>query len=647
MTEHNSAAFFFDDVRVEPATFQAFKAGNAIQLEPKALSLLLFLIENRGRLIEKEEILDTVWKGTHVTENALAREIGKLRKTLRDDPKASRYIQTVHTRGYRFIAEVKSGNGDLREASESRAGAASKDFQNADLHSAPLASSSPRTSTEGSPSKPVYSHHRSWIAIAVLAVTGILVLVSILLWQRGGKTEVASPNAATTTVAVLPFKIVASGKGDEYLGVELADALINRLGNSTRLSVSPITSALHYAEMNQDPRAIGNLMKVDYVLYGEIDRSRQHMTTQLVRVRDGVSLLAESYDEKFDDIFQLEDTLCGKVLGNLLVTLNHEELQRVHKRFTDNQQAYETFLKAHYFMNKATKEDTYRGIQQFQQAIDLDPKYAMAYAGLSDCYMRLGRYGVAPSEFLPPSRAAVMKALEADETVAYAHSMLGRISFQYDWDFSRANREYTRARELEPKLVHSWYGFYLLALNRVAEAEAEHKKFEEFLPFATGSALAQHLYFSRQYDPAVHLLNKKLESNPDVPLLHEWLGLVYEQQGRSREAIDEFQKAINLSHGVDGVGALGHVYAVSGRFSDAETTLRKLNDLSKHIYVSPYQKAVIYAGLGKKDEALRLLEKAYGERSLSPTSLRYDPRLNELRADPRFQDFIRRTGMPL
>ena len=298
-------------------------------------------------------------------------------------------------------------------------------------------------------------------------------------------------------------------------------------------------------------------------------------------------------------------------------------------------------------MSKATRADTDKSIEFFRQAIDLDPKYAMAYAGLSDAYMRLGRFGGAPADFLPKSRAAVMKALELDETVAYAHSMLGRIAYQYDWDFPRAEREYARARELQPKLVHAWYGFFLLTLNRVAEAEAEQQKFEAFLPFAAGSSLFQHFYFTGQYDRAVDLINRKLEANPNFPPLHEWLGLAYEQQGRRPQAIEEFQKAISLSQGIDGVGALGHVYAVSGRLGEAESTLRKLDEFSKHIYVSPYQKAVIYAGLGKKEEALKFLEKAFGERSLLPASLRFDPRLNELRGDPRFQDFIRQTGVPL
>lgn len=639
MTARNSSAFLFDDVRVDPHTFQAFKADEVISLEPKTLRLLLFLIENRGRLIEKDEILDAIWPGTHVTENALTREIGKLRKSLGDDPKAPKYIETVHTRGYRFIAELAETNGsDAQitqkvETVEAETRAESLGETAPVLATAPLAVKTPAGRT---------SRHRVIAAVITIAMA-LVVISGIVLWKRRPATLPPPIPVAADSVAVLPFK--TSFAGDEYLGFELADALVNRLSNSTKLSVSPITHALRYE--NQEPRTIGSLMKVDYVLYGEIDRTRQHLSIQLIRVRDGVALLSESYDEKFDDIFKLEDSLSAKVLNSLMVTLDHEETQGPQRRYTENQQAYETFLKAHFFMNKLNPEGINKSIEYFQQAIALDPKYAMAYAGLSDVYMRLDRDGKAPAEYLPKSRAAVMKALELDETVAYAHSMLGRIAYRYDWDFPRAEREYARARELNPKLVHAWYGFYLLTMNRVAEAEAESQKFDDFLPFNPGSGIAQHFYYTGQYDRALDAINRKLETRPDSPGLHEWLGLVYEQRGRMGEAIEEFQKAINISEGIDGLGSLGHAYAVSGKLSDAENTLRKLDELTRHKYVTPFQKALIYTGLGKKEEALKFLEKAYSERSLAPVAVRWDPRLNELRRDPPFQEFIKRTGLPL
>jgi len=624
MTPAKSSAFLFDDIRVEPATFRVFKAGQAIQLEPKALRLLLFLIENRDRAVGKEEILNTVWNGTYVTENALTREIGKLRKLLGDDPKAPKYIETVHTLGYRFIADLDDASS---EETPVKAQAPQGETANSRENTAP---------------KRAHSHRALKAALTIAIALGLI--SAIVGWKRRSKIVSPPPAAAANSVAILPFK--TSVPGEEYLGVEIADTLVTRLSNGTKLSVRPINAALHYERMNQDPRTIGSLMKVDYVLYGEIDRTGQHMSTHLIRVQDGVALLDERYDEKFDDIFRLEDSLCAKVLHSLLVTLDHEETQSLQKRYTKNQQAYESFLKAHFFMNSTRRPDTEESIRLFQEAINLDPKYAMAYAGLSDCYMRLRSYGDPPADFVPKSRAAVMKALELDETVAYAHSMLGRIAYQYDWDFSRAEREYARARELEPKLTHAWFGSLLLILNHANEAEAEQLKFEQFLPFSMSTSLAQHFYFTGQYDRAIDNLNGKLAANVNTPSLHEWLGLAYEQQSRSQQAIDEFQQAISLSNGVDGLGSLGHLYAKSGKKEEAQKVLQKIDEVAKHLYVSPYQKAVIYAGLGKTNEALAEIENAYNQRSLVPT-VRFDPRLNELRRDPRFQDFLRRKGMPL
>ena len=637
MTLHNSPAFLFDDIRVEPVAFRAFKGGKGIQLEPKAFRLLLFLIENRGRLVEKDEILDTVWSGTYVTENALTREIGKLRRVLGDDPKAPKYIQTVHTRGYRFIAE-------LNEAITEESPVSVQDRETL---------VPPKTfSTPASPIAKDAIHHasatvkRRAITTVITVAVALSVIGAVVEWKRRSaiRSQPAPVADLANSVAVLPFK--TSNPDEEYLGVEIADTLVARLSNGTKLSVSPITAALHYGRMNEDPRAIGRLMKVDYVLYGEIDRAGHHMSTRLIRVQDGVALIDESYDEKFDDIFRLEDSLCSKVLNSLLVTLDHEETQGLQKRYTQNQQAYETFLKAHFFMNSATREDIDRSIGLFRQAIELDPRYAMAYAGLSDSYMRLGVFGDPPSDFLPKSRAAAIKALELDEKVPYAHSMLGRISYQYDWDFSRAEREYARARELEPKLTHAWFGSLLLILDRTKEAEDEQQAFEQFLPFTRSVSLAQHFYFTSQYDQAIDNLNKKMAAIPNTASMHEWLGLAYEQKGRSEHAIQEFQKAISLSSGLHGLGSLGHVYATTGKKDEAQKILLKIDEVGKRFYVSPYQKAVIYAALGKTDQALAEIANAYDQRSLLPNSLRFDPRLNELRRDPRFKDFAVRAGMP-
>jgi DNA-binding winged helix-turn-helix (wHTH) protein len=261
MTLRNSSAFLFDDIRVEPAAFRAFKAGQGIQLEPKALKLLLFLIENRGRLIEKEEILNTIWSGTYVTENALAREIAKLRKLLGDDPKAPKYIQTVHTRGYRFIAELdEASSGETSVIEQAQDGEAVAGPENLLPLAPPIAA--PGITPESTTTTRATSRRVMTTAITIVIALGVV--SGIVAWKR--RSPIISPPALpANSVAVLPFK--TSVPDEEYLGVEIADALVTRLSNGTKLSVSPIAAALHYGQMSQDPQTIGSLMKVDYVLY--------------------------------------------------------------------------------------------------------------------------------------------------------------------------------------------------------------------------------------------------------------------------------------------------------------------------------------------------------------------------------------------
>ena len=230
---------------------------------------------------------------------------------------------------------------------------------------------------------------------------------------------------------------------------------------------------------------------------------------------------------------------------------------------------------------------------------------------------------------------------------AYAHSLLGYIAFQYDWNFPRAEREYEIARQLDPALVHQWYGFYLLVMNHFPEADVEFKKFNDFLPMlvSADAFYGQYFYLRGQNGLAVDQLNKTVAMQPDYPPAHEFLGMVYEQQGRTNEAITEIQKAIDRSGGEYGLGSLGHVYAIVGRRSDARKMLQSIAEQSSRSYISPYQLAIVHAGLDEKDQAIDELEKAYADRSLSAPVFRFDPRLNNLRAEPRFQDFVRRVGL--
>ena len=612
---------------VAPKLNSLSSGDRTVRLEPKAMQVLVCLAQTaeNGGVVPKETLIRTVWAGTFVTDDVLVRCISELRKTFSDDPKNPQYIQTIPKGGYRLLvpAVPLDGHGATTVAQASVAAPA----------------------TRG----------RLWITAAPLAIVAAVLVIYVLVKQRPASDRVTgtpkitaqpAPMAVRTSVAILPFKSEGVAAHDA-LGVEIADALTTKLSEATQLAVVPTSSVLQYSDSNPDPSAVGQALNVNYVLTGRIDRSRHTVAVEVVRIHDGTALLATTLNQKFGDIFELEDSLCPRILHDLLVTLDHEDTQRMRKRYTDNALAYEAFLKAHYYMNKPAKDDKVTSIRYFQKAVALDPNYAMAYAGMADCYMRFGAYGIAPAEFVPKSRAAVMKALELDDTVAYAHSMLGRIAFMYDWDFPRAAREYQRARELYPGLVHQWYASYLLLENRPTEAEDEERKFAAFLPFAPGTGFPQFYFWVRRYDRAAAILNKMLEANSHSAPARQLLGEVYEQQGRRQEAIVEFQKAAEISASDAVLGGLGHLYATGGKRDDALAILQKLDEASRHRYVSPYSKALIYAGLGEKDEAINQLQKAFEDRSLSPPALLYDPRLDLLRNEPRFRDFVRKTGLPL
>lgn len=638
MATETIPVYAFDDVTVDPRTCLVCKTSAAVQLEPKAFNLLVYLIENRDRVVGKGEILDAVWRDTAVSDNVLSVTVAKLRKALGEDPRTPRYIQTVHTRGYRFVAgvQLKAGNGPngspsaLAEAEES-----------AQYPSAVRGAS-------GRPFPPTRLRRRVLILAGSVALV-TLVAASVVAVKRAPRTPAFSAGRGASdpviSVAVLPFR--SHPGDDEYLGTEVADSLASRLSNSTHLRLVPVRTALRYDDPTHSAQEIGRNLRADYLVRGELHQFHSGMTVEVVRVSDGAQLWQGAFPGSLADIFRAEETIAGRVLNTLMVTLDHEERSRFYKRYTGNLEAYEAFLRAHYYMNPSSKADIENSIAYFKQAVALDPKYALAYAGLSDAYSRLSAFGIAPSEFVPQSRAAAMKALDVDEKLAYAHSMLGRIAYLNDWDFARAGEEYKRALQLEPTLKHQWYALYLLTFNEAAKAQVENKKFDDFLSFAPGIAVAQFYFFAREYDRALDLTHRKLDLYPNNPGPHELLGQIYEAQQRYAEALPEMQKAISLSNGIVGLGSLGHLYAIMGREDDARNTLQKLITQSRLAYISSYQFALIYAGLGDKDKAIQDLERAHAERSLSPATFRFDPRLDNLRREPGFRDFTRTSGLPL
>jgi tetratricopeptide (TPR) repeat protein len=376
------------------------------------------------------------------------------------------------------------------------------------------------------------------------------------------------------------------------------------------------------------------------------------ISTELVDTRDNSHLWGEQYNRRVTDLLAIQDEIVKQISGKLRLRLSGDDQRRLTKRYTENTEAYQLYLKGLYYWNKRTEESLKKGSEYFQQAIDIDPNYALAYSGLADSASGLSWYGfVAPQKGLVIAKPAALKALEVDDTLAEAHASLLLLRYELDWDWPAAEAEFRRATGLNPRYAnaHHWYADYLSAMGRHDEAVLEAKRAQELDPLSLiiNTWLGRRFYLARQYDRAIEQCRKTIDMDPSFLPAHLHLGLGYEQKKMYKEAIAEFQTAISLSDGSPiYVAAVGHAYATEGRKSEALKVLDQLKELSKRRYVSAYWIAQIYAALGEKEQAFEWLRKAYEERSVWMVYLKVDPGLDPLRSDPRFQELVRRMNFP-
>ena len=479
----------------------------------------------------------------------------------------------------------------------------------------------------------------------------MLILVKVIPRRESGTGQVQGL-VPIRSVAVLPFQTLGSKGGEEYLGLEMADALITRLGNTGKIIVRPTSAIQKYAGADLSPQAAGQEQGVDAVLDGRIQREADHvrLTVQLIRVRDGVQLWGESFDKEFTNIFALEDALSERVAQSIRLKLTGEESRRFTKRSTERPDAYEAYVKGRYFWNKRTDKGLKKGLEYFRQAITLDPMFAEAYVGVADSYGTLGLYAVLPpKEAFPAAKEAAKRALEMDDGLAEAHATLGFIYFYYDWNGADAANEFRRALADNPNyaMAHSWYGESLAATGRYPEAVAEAQRALEDDPLSLiiGSNAGWTLSLAGKPDQAIEILRKAIEIDPSFPRTHYRLGRAYEQKKSYDMAISELEQAVSLSGG-DACykGSLGHAYAISGNTNQARKVLQELEERVGQPYVPAYAIGLVYAGLGDSDHAIGWLQKAYEDRSTSIAFLKLDPELSSLHSDPRFEQLSRRIN---
>ena len=413
------------------------------------------------------------------------------------------------------------------------------------------------------------------------------------------------------------------------------------------------SSAFAYKGKEADLQEVANALGVEAVLTGRVTQRGEKLSisVELVDARDKTQMWGEQYDRKMSDLLAIQREIAREIVEKLKLKVSGAEKVPA-KHYTESNEAYQLYLKGRFYWDKRTAEALKKSIEYFNQAIEKDPRFALAYAGLADCYV-VPANRIPPREAMPKAKAAAMRALELDETLAEAHASLGRVLAAYDWDWTSAEKEYKRAIELNPRYAtaHQWYGGYLAVMGRSNEALAERKRAQELDPLSLiiNSELGMAFYYARDYDQAIEQFHKTLELDQNFPPGRAFLLAAYEQKGMYGEAIAEFKRAIPAK-GISEVGllraGLGHTYAVSGKKSEARKVLAELKQLSEQGYVPAPSIALIYAGLGEKDQAFAWLEQGYEERAFQMQWIKIEPRWDSLRSDPRFQDLLGRLGVP-
>ncbi len=486
--------------------------------------------------------------------------------------------------------------------------------------------------------------------VAPYAYAGLAALMILLI--AGGIYVLTQRRKTIDSIAVLPFE--NRNPDTDYLSVGITESLINKLSRLPGLKkVIARGSVFRYKGKEIDPQAAGQELGVDAVLISQMSQRGDELSisVELMRVRDSGHIWGNQYKQKISEVLTIQEEISSSITDGLRLKLTEKELKSLTKRETENTDAYQAYLKGRYHWNKRTAEGFQKGIEYFEQAIEKDPVYALAYAGIADCYSFLGWHDFFPSgDVYPKARAAAEKALEIDESLSEAHTSLAFVKYLYDWDWPGAEREFRRAIELNPSYAtaHQWYAQYLSSRQRQDDAIAEVKRAQELDPISLSiiHSLGLILYQGRQYDQAIEQFQKILEMDPNYIAAHWYLAYPYIQKGRYGEAIAELHTAIELSGRRDAplVALLGVVYSHSGEVDKANKVIEELVELSKQRYVAPCYIVFIYAGLGEKDKAFEWLDRGYEVRDDWFDVLKASPMFDGLRSDPRFEQMLKKTG---
>lgn len=581
-----------------------------IRIEPKFMQVLVCLANRPGDVLSKEELMSSVWKNTFVTDEVLTRAVSELRRTLGDNAKQPHIIETVAKNGYRVIAPVRPVISDRTRRTSKR-----------------------KTTT---------------IAALLLATGAILALIAYIRFSRN-----QSAAARVRSIAVLPLDNLSHDPEQEYFADGMTEALIDDLSKIGALRVISRTSVMQYKATRKPLPEIARDLRVDAIIEGSVQRSANQVriSAQLIDGKTDAHLWTRSFDRDLGDVLALESEVAQAVAREVRITLTPADAARLPPSHVASQKAHDAYLRGRYLWNTRSKEGLEQSIVFYQKAIEDDPDYALAYAGIADSYILLEDQGLAPASYANPAiKTAAMKAVTSDPNLADAHMMLADVK-ETEWDWAGAEQEYKRALELNPGLAraHHWYAILLSALKRYDEAALEVGQAVDLEPLSPRLQATQcrTYYLSGHFDQALQVLNKSPILRSDDSLARELSGMIHLKLGDYATALAEL-RANAESEGGDAsdLAYLAYGYALAGRKGEALATLHQLQELARHKYVEPGWMAMIWVALGEKNKALDLLNEDYRLHSSFLMSLGSDPVFEPLHSDTRFQDLLRRIGLP-
>jgi TolB-like protein/DNA-binding winged helix-turn-helix (wHTH) protein/tetratricopeptide (TPR) repeat protein len=588
--------------------------GAKIKLPEQPFQILAELVAHPGEVVTREQLRQRLWRSDTFVDfdHGLNTAVKRLRELLGDSAENPRYIETLPRHGYRLMVPVEK----------------------TEPFASPIFKASLR-------------RRKTWLAVSVLIIAAVVVGVLSRQWliERFRPVKIES-------LAVLPLENLSGNPDEEYFVDGMTEALITELGKMHALRVISRQSVMHYKGTNKTVPQIAKELNVDALVEGSTLRTggKVRITTQLIQANPEHHLWSESYERNLGDVISLQGEVARTIASQIRVRLTPQEQTYLASPHPVQPQVLQLYLKGRFYWNERNQPALEKGLSYFQQAIERDPKYAAAHAALADTYLVLVEDELmAPQEGLPRAQAAAMKAVELDDTLAEGHCVLASLrSDQAEW--SAAKAEFQHALELNPNYAFA-HQQYAEMLMRIGQPDAALEEIHRARDLDPNSLVIQAvegliLYNARRYDDAIVQLQKTLKMDPNFVMAHNFLGYAYEQKGQYDEALAEFRKLIALSDEGPNPAYLAHTYAVSGNRREALRALSRLRHISTERYVSPYEFARVYAGLGDKDQVILWLQKAYAEQAVYLVWLKVDPRLDSLRDDPRFQDLLRRMNFP-